>query len=97
MASDGNPVDTEDNLYERSPPMPRILVIDDEPSVRAALDQALRLAGHTVLLAENGPDGLKQYRADPPDLIIIDLLMPKPSGIETIVELRKLAGDAKII
>src|SRR5947209_3814420 len=77
--------------------MARILVVDDEASVRASLEQALKSAGHTVSLAVDGLDGVKQYRNNPPDLLIIDLFMPEQDGVETIAQLRKLAPHVKII
>jgi CheY-like chemotaxis protein len=69
--------------------MARILVIDDDADVRAALGQMLKFAGHEVVLATDGKEGVKQYRAAPADLVIVDLLMPNQEGLETIRELRR--------
>ena len=55
----------------------RILVIDDEQSVRASLQQALTTAGHTVILAANGLEGVNLQRKEPADLVITDLFMPE--------------------
>jgi CheY-like chemotaxis protein len=67
----------------------RILVIDDEPDIRALLETALRLDGHTVALAGDGFEGLRRQREAPADLAIVDIFMPEKEGIETIIELRQ--------
>lgn len=77
--------------------MARVLVIDDEEYVRMTLAQALEDDGHSVLLAVNGQEGLNCYKAESPDLVITDILMPGKEGIETILELRKLNPNAKIL
>ena len=61
------------------------------------LSQALEDEGHTVLFASNGQDGLSRYAEGKPDLVITDVLMPDKEGLETIIELRKIDPDVKII
>jgi CheY-like chemotaxis protein len=75
----------------------RILVIDDEQSVRASLQQALTSAGHTVVLAANGIEGVNLQRKEPADLIITDLFMPEQDGVETMMQLRKFAPNVGVI
>src|SRR5881392_1100963 len=77
--------------------MPRILVIDDDPSVRSLLEQTLQSAGHEVALATDGREGLEQFLTKPPDLVITDIYMPNQEGLETIVELRKRSPDVRLI
>ena len=77
--------------------MPHILIIDDEPKVRLMLRKLFESQGYTVTEAADGNEGIKQYRADPADLIITDLIMPDKEGMETIVELKKDFPDIKII
>src|SRR5690348_15443806 len=62
--------------------MARILVIDDEPQVLVVVEQMLRSAGHDVVLAADGREGLRRYREGPHDLIICDLFMPELDGLE---------------
>jgi CheY-like chemotaxis protein len=77
--------------------MARILVIEDEALVRDTLCQYLEGAGHELLVAENGEQGLEIYRSHNPDLVISDVSMPTREGISTLVELRRLNPDAKIV
>ncbi len=77
--------------------MARILVIDDEEIIRRVLRQALEISGYDVDEAPNGEEGLDRYRQAPADLIITDILMPEKEGLETIMELRREAPEAKII
>lgn len=67
--------------------MSRILVIDDDPDIRAVLGWSLKSAGYEVALAADGREGLKAYRTQPADLVITDLYMPNQDGLETIHEL----------
>jgi CheY-like chemotaxis protein len=68
--------------------MARILVIDDDPPLRFVLADALGRAGHEVLLAEDGRQGIEVFRAAPADVIVTDLIMPGQEGLETIMQLR---------
>ena len=68
--------------------MPRILVIDDDPDMRALLEQTLKSAGQEVVLAADGKEGMEQYRAKAADLVITDIYMPNQEGLETIREFR---------
>jgi two-component system response regulator MprA len=70
--------------------MSRILVVDDERAVRAALDRALRLSGYEVALAEHGLDALAQVAHDPPDAIVLDVAMP---GVDGLGVARRLRAD----
>ena len=66
----------------------RILVVDDEPTVRDSLDRALRLDGYEVELAADGEEGLTKARLAAPDAIVLDVLMSGMDGFETCRELR---------
>jgi two-component system response regulator MprA len=70
----------------------RILVVDDEPAVRDAVDRALRLDGHEVALAPDGRAALDAVAVAPPDALVLDLLMPRVDGLEVCRRLRA-AGD----
>ncbi len=77
--------------------MARILVIDDEPDMRVLLEQTLKSAGHEVILAADGKEGVTRYRTSPADLVITDLYMPNQDGAETIRELRSCSPEVAII
>ena len=77
--------------------MARILIIDDEPSVRRMLRQMLENAGHEVVEAENGRSGLDVFRDRPPDLVMTDIIMPQKEGIQTIAEMRHEAPQVPVI
>jgi two-component system response regulator MprA len=70
----------------------RILVVDDEPHVREAVDRALRLDGYQVQLAVDGREALDALADSAPDAIVLDLLMPRVDGLEVCRRLRA-AGD----
>jgi CheY-like chemotaxis protein len=66
-----------------------VLVVDDEPNVRDYLAQILRDAGFGVVTAADGDEALEIIRAQKPDFISLDLVMPKKSGHKLLYELRK--------
>jgi CheY-like chemotaxis protein len=77
--------------------MARILVIDDESEIRTLLELILKSAGHEVILAADGREGVERYRTSPADLVITDLYMPNQDGVETIRELRMRFPEVPII
>jgi two-component system alkaline phosphatase synthesis response regulator PhoP len=58
----------------------KILVVDDEPDLVETVRYSLEMEGYQVLVAYNGEEGLNQARKDSPDLIILDLMLPKLDG-----------------
>jgi DNA-binding NtrC family response regulator len=77
--------------------MAKILVIDDDTIVRLTIVHLLEEAGHLVLWAVDGLQGMAVFRGWHPDLVITDIIMPEQEGIQTIAEMRKAKPDAKII
>ena len=77
--------------------MPKILVIDDEPQIRSLIKTFLTRSGYEVDEAGDGIEGVERMKANPADLVITDLLMPKQEGLETIRQIRKDFPDVKII
>jgi two-component system, OmpR family, alkaline phosphatase synthesis response regulator PhoP len=69
--------------------MPKILVIDDEPSIVNLVTAYLKPEGYDVLTAADGLSGLKAARAFKPDLIILDIMLPGLDGIELLSRLRR--------
>jgi CheY-like chemotaxis protein len=66
----------------------RILLVEDDRFLRKACQAALAQRGYTVLTAADGEEGLARARAERPDLILLDMLMPKLSGLEVLQALR---------
>ena len=77
--------------------MARILVVDDNTTLRMMMRETLEKAGHEVVEACNGVEGIERAHAESFDLVITDIIMPDKEGIETIIELRKSYPDLKII
>jgi DNA-binding response OmpR family regulator len=59
-----------------------VLVVEDEPTVRETLAEALAEEGLIVATAEDGATALEKFRVNPPDLVLLDLMLPRMSGIE---------------
>jgi len=77
--------------------MARILIIDDDEQVRTVLQKMLIRAGHEVVSAANGKQGIRIFKANPNDLVITDLLMPVMPGSRLISILRQEHPNVKII
>ena len=75
----------------------RLLVIDDDNLVRAALTDMLQTAGFEVITAANGRLGLELLATTPVDAIITDILMPEQEGLETIREARSRYPEVRIL
>jgi two-component system response regulator MprA len=75
----------------------RVLVIEDDDAVRAAVRRALLLGGYEVLLAENGEKGLLQAQSDVPDAIILDLGLPDIDGMQVCRSLRSSGNRTPIL
>lgn len=69
--------------------MTKILVVDDEPSLREMLADILTMQGFKVITAVNGEEGLKRIYDDSPDLVILDCSMPVLDGYEVLERMRK--------
>ena len=66
----------------------KILVVDDDPDMREALQMILESAGYTVVMAEDGERCLTKLKEEGPDLLILDLLMPRMDGFEVCKALK---------
>lgn len=77
-------------------PAVKILVIDDEPSILNLVSAYLVKEGYQVLTAADGPGGLALARAEKPDLVVLDVMLPGMDGIELLTRLRR-ESDAYVI
>ncbi|WP_326914938.1 response regulator [Sphingopyxis chilensis] len=85
-----------DPAMVEAPPM-RILLVDDEDSVRASTAAMLEDMGHRVIPADNGQAALRAIRSQPFDIVVTDYLMPGMSGLELAAEARKVRADMPIL
>lgn len=67
----------------------KILIVDDEPDIITFLSALLEENGYASVSAKDGTEGLELLRSERPDLVLLDLMMPKKSGITMFQELRK--------
>jgi len=74
-----------------------VLVIDDDPAVRATIEVVLRRDNHAVILADNGRKGLQLLQSGQFDLLIVDLFMPDMDGLEIVGHVKKSHSDLPII
>jgi DNA-binding response OmpR family regulator len=75
----------------------RVLVVDDEQRILNFLSSKLRASGYEVLTASNGVEALEQLQAQEPDLVVLDVMMPRMDGFETLKELRSFSSVPVII
>ena len=75
----------------------RVLVVDDEERILNFLKSKLKVSGYEVLTASNGVEALEQVQAQEPDLVVLDVMMPKMDGFETLKELRTFSSVPVII
>ena len=77
----------------------KILVADDEPNIVTALEFLLERNGYQVRIARNGDEALKAIESDPPDLVLLDIMMPVKSGYEVCKRIRERPewGGMKVV
>ena len=74
-------------------PVAKILVVDDEPNIREVVGLYLRRDGHAVVSAADGAEALEIYRRTRPDLVVLDLMLPKVSGLEVC---RRIQAERRV-
>ena len=78
---------------ETESPVAKILVVDDEPNIREVVSLYLRRDGHSVITAADGEEALRLYRQSQPDLVVLDIMLPKVSGLEVC---RRIQSDERV-
>jgi CheY-like chemotaxis protein len=74
-----------------------VLVIDDDPDVRAFLAESLDAFGYAVTQAQDGPQGLALIAQQKPDILLVDYAMPGMTGAEVAARVRKIHADLPIV
>jgi CheY-like chemotaxis protein len=77
--------------------VPRILIVDDDEDIRLLLRIALGAEGHTIIEAVNGRDALDRLGDDPPDLVLLDLMMPIVDGWEVLRTMQTWDGPPGVV
>jgi len=77
--------------------MSRILIVEDELAMRTALKDCLEIEGHRVLVAADGEAGLKRALEEKPDLVLLDIMMPRLDGYAVCAELRRVGNDVPVL
>ena len=67
----------------------RVLLVDDDPGVLKMFGKRLEMAGYAVIPASNGEEALANIAAEPPDVIILDIMLPKLNGYEVCAKLKR--------
>jgi two-component system response regulator MprA len=75
----------------------RVLVVDDEPAVRESLERSLRFEGYEVGSARDGVEALEAVSRDRPDIVVLDVMMPRMDGLETCRQLRARGDDLPVL
>ena len=82
--------------YASRPMPPTVLVIDDDPVILQLLRVNFEMEGFAVITAADGEEGVARARADKPDIVVSDVMMPRMSGIELVAKLRADPGTEDI-
>ena len=77
--------------------MPSVLIVEDDESMIVALKDGFEYEGFSVTLARDGAAGLSLATEDPPDLMILDVMLPKMNGLDVCRQIRKEGGNVPII
>ena len=75
---------------------PKVLLVEDDPFMTTLLSQAFSREGFEVVFASNGEDAVMSFQDTHPDVLVIDILLPKKNGLEALAEIRALPGGAAI-
>ncbi|HEX7010719.1 MAG TPA: response regulator, partial [Phycisphaeraceae bacterium] len=75
----------------------KILIVDDDPEVRAAIDQALQAEGALTQTCGDGNTAVRICETDPPDLVVLDMMLPKRSGFLVMEKIKRNPSPPRII
>jgi PAS domain S-box-containing protein len=77
--------------------MAKVLIVDDEKSIRATLAEFVREDGHEVRTAETAMEALQLIQADPPDVVVTDIVLPRMSGVELLGRIHERFPDVQVV
>lgn len=76
--------------------MDKVLIIEDEPSLRKSVEEVLTGEGYAVITAADGEEGLRLAREEQPQMILLDLILPKKDGFTVLQELKESPATKNI-
>ena len=88
---------TETKIHTVERATAKILIVEDEPNMVAGLRDNFEFEGYTVITARDGVEGLQRALDESPDLVVLDVMMPRMSGLEVCKQLRAKRGSIPII
>ncbi|HHY45483.1 MAG TPA: response regulator [Firmicutes bacterium] len=77
--------------------MPKVLVVDDAMFMRSKASKLLSQEGYEVVEASNGAEAVEAYKAEKPDLVLMDITMPVMDGIEAVKNIKAYDSEAKVV
>jgi len=77
--------------------MAKILVVDDEQSIRNMMRITLQADGHDVVTAEDGPSAIEAYKKESPEVVLLDVRMPGMDGVEVLRRIKKMDKDSEVV
>jgi DNA-binding response OmpR family regulator len=77
--------------------MERVLIVEDDAALRLAMTKALRVAGYEIIVAKTGDEGLELALGDPPDVVLLDVMLPGKNGFEVLAEIRARDPELPIV
>lgn len=75
----------------------KVLVVDDDPEVRAAIDHALQAEGALTQTCGDGNSAVRICETEPPDLVVLDMMLPKRSGFLVLEKIRQMETQPKVV
>lgn len=75
----------------------KILIVDDDPEIRAAIDHALQAEGALTQVCGDGNTAVRVIEADPPDLVLLDMMLPKRSGFLVLEKIKRFENCPKVV
>ena len=89
--------DAEDAFVQRGIGLqPRVLIVDDSPLIRRVLRDALETEAYALMEAEDGEAALEIFQTEKPDIVLLDITMPKVDGIDACRQMKQLGGEYQV-
>ena len=88
---------SSDSAASETEPLARVLVVDDEPALRDALESSLAFEGYEVATASDGVEALDAIAENKPDLVLLDIMMPRMDGLTAVRRLRSRGDNVPVL